>query len=429
MKLNFTNFPRKCQFPLMLALGAMPLCTVVLVQLTVNSIRVLPVFLCAYVLLAWLCMVLPGKLRAAGGLLGCAALLLLGLRLLPVLHSVSAVNSHTIALSDSVFSLALPVLLCALLVYGLQFGAWPKERELSFNWCAVGVVAHLFGQFVVMLHRNLVPSPYDSVKPWLLACFIAYMPLMLLSLNRVSMLGAAQGRQRSPLPMRRRNAIMTLAFFALVLLVCAMPAIVRTIDSAWHTFLFAIAAAIRFIVNLLPDRSASGGMGGAAGSAAFGPMEAAEPSLLAVLLEKLFTVIVALFAVCLFFVLLRIIFRKVAQALRLLFSRMQAYLSAVSEDYVDEVTDTRTDGAEHSGMLSMLRERMAFVNEKRLAPAERIRYRYRRLLKKHADWHESRTARESLPDDPARRYERARYSGQEITPEEAEQFIQETRNL
>jgi len=134
-------------------------------------------------------------------------------------------------------------------------------------------------------------------------------------------------------------------------------------------------------------------------------------------------------AAALLLLFLRLVFGKIARLLRSLLARMRAYLSAVSEDYVDEVTDTRENGSQRASVLASLRERMAFVNERRLPPAERIRYRYRRLLKRHPDWHASRTARESLPGDPAQRYERARYSGQEIAPEEAERFAQETKDL
>ena len=67
------------------------------------------------------------------------------------------------------------------------------------------------------------------------------------------------------------------------------------------------------------------------------------------------------------------------------------------------------------------------VPESSMEPGERIRYRYRLLSKKHPEWREHNTARENLPDSPAQLYERARYSDHPITPEEAEQFKNETK--
>ena len=271
MKLNTTDFIRKGQFPLLLALGVMPLCTIIVIQIAPQFIMALPVLLSAYVLLAWLCMLMPGRIRAVCGAIGCACLMLLGLRMLPVIQSVLQVDDSTVAVSDGLFTLPVPILLCALLIYSLQFAAWPKDREIPFNWCASGIVIHLIGQFAVFIHKNLVPSPYDPLKPWLFVCFIAYMPLMLLAFNRMSMQSAAQNRQRAPLQMRRRNTVMTLVFFLLTLIIAAAPAIMRAIERIWTALLTGIFAIIRWLVNLLPIQSAPGGGGGPACSARWKP--------------------------------------------------------------------------------------------------------------------------------------------------------------
>jgi len=103
------------------------------------------------------------------------------------------------------------------------------------------------------------------------------------------------------------------------------------------------------------------------------------------------------------------------------------YFAVASQDYVDEITDTREDGGEVSGSLLARIRRMA-VSERGMSPAGRIRHRYRVLLRRHPDWHASRTARENLPEETAALYEAARYSGREVSEEEAERFVREAKN-
>jgi len=357
-------------------------------------------------------------------------LMLLGLYLLPFSERVYAVDSFTVSLSENVFALFVPILYIALLLYGLPIAAWPREREIPFNCFAVGVVLHLLAQLVVLMHRNLSPSPYEPAKPWLLLCFCALLLLALLSLNRTSMLDAAQNRQRIPLQMRKKNVAFTLGFFLLVMLVSAIPQIIDAIERAWNTMLEALWRLIRWLVDLMPMQSASGGMGGEGGADMYGLIGAQEPSLLAIMLEKIAFVLAFIFGALLLFLALRTLLRGVVSLLHRLFARISGFWSAVSEDYEDEIINTREEGgAQSTGVLSRLRQSLTFVSEKRLSPAERIRYRYRRLLGRHPDWHESRTARENLRRDAASLYERARYSAHPVTEEDAEQFSSNIKNL
>ena len=109
---------------------------------------------------------------------------------------------------------------------------------------------------------------------------------------------------------------------------------------------------------------------------------------------------------------------------------MRRYAAAATEDYDDEITDTREDGERGRNMpLQALRRRLALGDDRSLPPAERLRRRDARLRRKHADWQDSRTARETLPDDAARLYERARYSEHPVTGEDADQFARDTRSV
>ena len=116
--------------------------------------------------------------------------------------------------------------------------------------------------------------------------------------------------------------------------------------------------------------------------------------------------------------------------IRYLAERLSLFAQTSSEDFEDEITDTREEGEqERISVLDSLRRRLVRVDEKKLSPTQRVRYRYLRLMVKHPEWRASQTARESIPEDAAALYERARYSGDSVSPEEAERFAGRTRSL
>ena len=78
MKLHTADFPRKSQFPLMLALGMLPVCAAVILHNAPEALPALAYLIPAYLLSAWICLLLPGKLRLPAALLFCAGILLLG---------------------------------------------------------------------------------------------------------------------------------------------------------------------------------------------------------------------------------------------------------------------------------------------------------------------------------------------------------------
>ena len=111
--------------------------------------------------------------------------------------------------------------------------------------------------------------------------------------------------------------------------------------------------------------------------------------------------------------------------MRLIGRLLNRYVTAVSEDYVDEITDPRdTDDAERIVQKKKVRE----IDERKLPPDERIRYRYLRLMIKHK-WSWGSTARENLPDGMAPLYERVRYSAHAVTEEDAQRFSAEAKKV
>lgn len=143
--------------------------------------------------------------------------------------------------------------------------------------------------------------------------------------------------------------------------------------------------------------------------------------------ENIFVVIlkIAIAAVVLF--LLGFLLQKLWKFLKKLLLDVNRYASEVAEDYQDEVTMTRESGAKE--WLRAMKHRLSKVDERALSSGERIRYRYLRLLVKHPEWSAGSTARENLPDEAARLYEKARYSAHSITENEADQFADRIKRV
>lgn len=416
MKLMKTDFLRKCQFPLMLAFGSLPLPVLLLANLAPQALGLCGLLPAAYALLACACLLIPGKRRVIAGVIGCAALVLLGAWALPV--------------GESLPLLALPIGYGALLFYSLQFAAWSREREIAFNWYVAGVLAHVFAQILVGAAVRTGETLYAPAERLLTVSFLCFLLLMLCSLNRASMNGASMGRQRIPARVRSRNRAMTLVFFALVLFVAAIPEVIAFIEACWNKLFEAIAAVIDFILRLIPEEEVTQAAQSGGGMEAFLGEEIAEPGLFAQIMEKIAMATAIVIGAVLLVLALRIVIRNLRKLMRALLERLSSFASFASEDYEDEITDTREGGSiERGAILSRLRRRMAFRDEMRMQPGERIRYRYQRLLHKHPDWHGGTTARENLPQAAAKLYERARYSGHPVDSSEAERFAGEIKNI
>lgn len=413
MKLNFNDFGRKCQFPVTLAAGCMAVLLLILAKNDPESIAGTFVLAGLYVLLSWLCIVLPGKMRIPAGVVLAAGLMAAGALLLPV-HEIGALW-------------ILPAAFSALLLGGLQMAGWSRSQEMHPMASAICLVAHLVAQFLVNTDKLDGAKPtYEPIVPALTVCFLVFAAMSLLALNRISLNNAVNGQQAVPTSMRRRNRLMNVGLMAITLLVAALPAVIRAIEGAWQWLTTALMMLVRWIMNLFPETD-SGGVETSSGAMEGLTAEIREQGLFSKIMEiVMLTLAVIAVAVGAFFA-LRVLWRKLKVLTKYLWERLNAYMQASSEDYVDEVADTR-DGAQAERALSRLKRRMQRrrVDENALSPRERIRYRYLMHWMKHPEWTPERTVRENLCESEAQIYERARYSSHEVTAREAENFA---RNL
>lgn len=411
MKLNFNDFGRKCQFPVMLAAGCMAVLLLILANYYPEGVARTFALAGLYVLLAWLCIVLPGRMRIPAGIVLATGLMAVGAMLLPV-REIGALW-------------LLPAAFSALLLGGLQMAGWSRSQEMHPMTGAICLVAHLIAQFLVNTDNLDGAEPmYAPIVPALTMCFLVFAAMSLLALNRISLNSAVNGQQAVPTAMRRRNRLMTAALMAITLLVAALPAVIRAVEGAWHWLTTALLTLVRWFMSLFPETDSGGVEAG--GNALEGlTAEIREQGLFSRIMEiVMMTLAVIAVAVGAFFA-LRVLWRKLKLLARYLWQRLNVYMQASSEDYVDEVADTR-DGAQAERALSRLKRRVQQrrVDEKTLSPRERIRYRYLMHWMKHPEWTPERTARENLSENEAQIYERARYSSHEVTEHDAETFAQ-----
>jgi hypothetical protein len=177
----------------------------------------------------------------------------------------------------------------------------------------------------------------------------------------------------------------------------------------------------------MPQQKSGGGTAGGGDSDPLVPGAAAEPSQLALIMEKVMTVLAVIIIIVGAFFILKMLLKRLKKLLRYLWEKLGKYSAAVGEDYEDEVTSTREDDAERESLLGRLR-RFAPEDERGLDATQRVRSRYR-SLKRRRRWTTASTARETLPEEAARLYERARYSGEVLTDAEAERFREATKKV
>lgn len=412
MKLNTTDFRRKLQHPLTMALACFPVPLYMLANAAPVAQGLTWALPAAYVLLAWLCLLLPGRLRLTGGLLSIGAMAGLYAVICPVV-------GHP--------SLAVPlVLYSVLMLLTLPMGRWERGRELGMEWYVIGAVSHCLVQLLFDGAKRLGNSAFERCEGPLTASFLGLAVLVVLALNRQSLEQASQSRQNVPLLMRRQNLMLVMAVLVIGVLVALIPAIGEAMAWVWDKVMQLLALIGAFIASLMSETK-SGGGGGGGDSEPMSLGDAAETSRLAIILEKVMTVLTVIIIVAGAVFVLRLLGKRLVKLLRYLWEKLGRYSAAVGEDYEDEVISTREEDVEREGLLGRLR-RFAPEDMRGLDATQRVRVRYR-SLKRRRKWEKASTARETLPEEAACLYERARYNGEKLTDAEEERFREATKKI
>lgn len=401
----------KLQLAGSLALGSVPVAAVLFAYAAPGVLDWAWVYPAAYLLLTMIGIRIPGRWRLFYGILGI---------LLPVGAGLSLAGAYWLPVLGANLFYGL------LLLWSLTMSRWPLNWELPALPRIGGFVLHLAGQ-LVLFSDGLKPEPMlGAWKPWLRACFLGYILLTVLSMNRDSMNSASDEKRSVSQGMRRKNTVMTLGLFGLAMLASFIPYIYDWIK---RLVLWVVMLVLRLLALLTPEQQTGGNQTSGAEPEGFAPMEESEPSLLARILEIVAMVLAAIAVLALLFLLARWLFQKLKLLLRKLWRLMERYAAAVSEDYQEEITDTRKDSEERRIAGSRGLGLRKTGRKGPMNPGEDIRYRYQRLLRRHRDWTPDTTARENIPEEMATLYEQARYSHHTPTEADAEQFRSGTKGL
>lgn len=409
MKQSAMRLWRTFRFPLMVTFAYLPFPLIVLSYLVPSVLPFAWLWPLSYILLDALGTKIKGKWRALycfGASIGILALTLL-----------MAVIASDLRL------FALPVLYIVLLM--ICFTLTPADRNEQINpaWYITGIAVHLIAQAVLASAKILNNSVLNTAKPWIFLSFFLFIAICLVSLNQRNLSIASQGRQATSRAMQRKNLLLTLGFFGITLVITMLPKVVSSVTSIFKAFFQFIWGLFQKDFEQTVD---SGETVLILGNSVF-EFDGEKPAL-SQWLNTVITIVGLLIVAVVLFFLIRFLIRKFIVFLKRITEVIQQYIHVVSEDYVDEITDTRenNDAARNKANKA---KRMPAVDTRKLTPNQQIRYRYGQLMRKHPEWDSGSTARENLNHNAASVYERVRYSQYTANEEESRSFTAETKKV
>lgn len=395
------NKLQRCRLPLLVSTGILPLTAVLAWG---NGLPLLALWTAAYLLAACICMQLPGKIRlgtAVGFALGMAVLGAAGL----------------IRMDAPLF------LLMGILHGALLLAALPNRENIRQAVVYSGLLLHAGVQiFLNLTNGTPIRETYASMQPLLTADLVAFLALSLLTLNSISLSSALPETQAVPGSIRRKNKLVILLMLIAALLIAWIPAWSQFLTRIWNGLQRAVKWLIRRLLSLFPGETASSGGRGAADFSLGSLTEETAAGNFALWMEKILLGLAAAVTIVLLLLALRILWKKLKIFLNWLFRRLQNYVGSATEEYTDELENTRTEGEKHFSPGRHYRHRIPRREEEALPSRERIRRRYAIARARHPEWPQSHTARQTLNEESARIYERARYSSHPITEEDVRHF-------
>lgn len=403
---------RRCLLPLLMLTSFLPLMLLWLCTAAPDSFGEVAMLFAAYVLASAVCVRLPGAFRLLGMLLGGGALMVLGCVLLPV-------RAHPLLL-------LLPGALTVLLLACVPFAVRPSLSEMPGAFPFIGIGVHFLAQFLYGYFSADGTSVYVPIAPALTASLIGYVLLFLLTMNCISLDNATFLRHRLPPGMRMVNTLLTVGFLAVSLIVALLPAVARTLTALWQGLTVTVARFFAFLLSLLPIPEDMGAEVQTAAEEQLIAEESIEHSgAVAAFIEKLAAIFTILLLAAALLFILHLLWQQLRRFFRYLKRRLREYAQSAGAEYDDEITDTREEDIQRQTLRARLRMHRNLPHD--ATPAARIRFTYAQMLRRHPEWAKSATARETLYDDAAALYERARYSAHPVTEEDARRFAREAK--
>jgi hypothetical protein len=323
------------------------------------------------------------------------------------------------------------VLMFVLWYVGLRMSSKPPGAEAAPTaWLALAG-AHALAAVIARLSTVTMPRAASATLNAIAPIFFL---MAALRLNGATLAAGAASRRTgaASATLRRRNALLVLAAAALTL----AAANIGPIGAAARRGFVYILVGIMWLVSKIPiGQSAQPGGGSGGDMDLSGLGEAAEPSVLARILERVFIVIALAIAAAAAGFALYFAGRKLARLIRRIAARFARLASELNQGYTDEAErvfdwdDFARSARERMRKLVPRRERLPKWND--LDNRARVRLAIRAMLIRRPDLPESITIKQALtrgdlkaaPADArslAAAYDAARYSASEISDTETE---------
>lgn len=406
------EFVRKIQFPILIGLGTYPVAACAAGYFAPDLLPLAWLFPAVYTALAILALLLPVKPRLALGVLGAVLL-------------VASCVLRLQAMAQGV-GLFLAAVYSVLLFLSFQFAAYEPAEELEAGYIGIGLAINLVGYVLTFFERGFTPAA-QGIK---LGLFV-FVFFAMLSLNRGSLNLATSGGRGFTVTMQRKNIFLTLGMFGIALVIALLPSLSKLAGAviAWIAQL--IAWLRNLLASMIPEETTVETTIHVTTAPTMGEgwmdavLDGKEVHQTPEAVNVMMTAIVLVVAIPLCLAALYGFCRLLVSGVRRLTELIYRAANAQTEDFIDEITDTREDARYGRRKEKKPRRFVPVLGE--MPPAERIRYHYQQLLNKHPEWQAYHTARENLEEDTAELYERARYSDHPVTDVDAERFQQETK--
>lgn len=320
--------------------------------------------------------------------------------------------------------LVLPVLGSIVLLYTASSKSQDKAYVNPVVRTMIGIALYLIAQYAAWRSDISTFSAYYFIGPSIVFGFILFFFIELLILNGRTVQEEAVG-DRVPAAVVRHNIALVILAFLFAAFVACIPALGQALLAVWNAVRKAFRELIRLLMSLLPESEVAPSGGGGGEFAGMEAMEAAEPSLLAIWLERIVGFLAFLVILFLLYIGIKIICKKLSKLLVKLKAYLLSYMASASQDYVDEISDTRKTNENKQYLFFRRKRKRAYRQD--MSNAEKIRYAYGVMIDRHPEWKESATAREQLGANAAL-YEKVRYAEKEASAEEADSFSRLTHS-
>lgn len=409
------QFLHRGRNPLMITLGFLPIPLLVTAYKVPDFLPYVWLWPLAYFLLDVLGTLIRGKKR-----------------ILYAICQIVAVTGVTLLMGTppkDIWVCLLGITYIALLLVELPTSAEDRGSHMHLlKYIVVGALVHLVAQYLLDYSRRYGPMVLESVAPWLTVSFFLFIVMGLLMLNGANLTFLSRGRQGVSKAMRRKNSLLTLAVTAIAGAIALIPGVVSGLQAVFRWLPNAIKELLSY-VNL--DWFTGRSTGGAGEGNDLSELQNAVPQQVhgtPEWLEKALAVFVIILACAAILYGLYFLVGKLRVLIRLLSEKLQKYMHAVSEDYIDVITDTREE-EDPAATREKKQKKLSAAGIRKLTPAGRVRYRYWQLMQKHPEWAKGSTARENLNVAAANVYERVRYSNYPIDDADVQKFAEETKKV